>query len=132
MTASEVVLDSWAWWEIFFETTRGRRLARRFLRTRGVTVHTSALAVGELVAKLHEMGKGDRSASLVESIRLRSSLHDVTPEIAEVAGRLRSELRRREPEASLADAVMLATARSLGAKLVSTDAAFRGQPDVLR
>lgn len=130
MTASDIVLDSWAWWEILLASPTGARLRRRYLRRSGPRVHTSSLAFGEVAAKLVAMGRADRVPSAMAAIRARSLTHDVTPELAERAGLLRAELRRASAGASLADAIMLATARELGAVLISDDPAFAGQPDV--
>lgn len=131
MTASELLLDASAWVEILWGTATGRALARRYLRRRGRIVHTSAITVGELSAKLSAEGSANRIRSIVARLRGSSRLHDVTAEIAETAGALRTELRAVEPRASLADAIVLATARRLGVPVVSSDACFAGQKDVI-
>lgn len=130
MTASDVLFDTWAWWELFGGTPLGRRLRKRYLRARAVSVHTSAITCGELTAKLVRLGQESRVQEVMATLRMRSRLHDVTPEIAEEAGRLRAVLRRAEPDAGLADAIILATARSIGALVISDDSAFTGQADV--
>lgn len=147
MTASDVLLDTWAWWEILFETPVGQELSERYVEDPTVGVHTSALAIGEIVAKLHTLDTThdpeeedgvlqndvdlDRLEDrIVSSIRAFSELHDVRPAIAQQAGAVRSKLRESKATASLADALMLVTARELGAVLVSDDGAFDDEPDV--
>lgn len=125
MTGSSVLLDTWAWWEILSASSTGDRLRRRYLEAPNRRVHTSAITVAELSIKLAALGQSSRVPAIVASLRAFSELHDVTPEIAQAAGPLRSELRRRAPHAGLADALVLATAQRLAARLVSADAAFR-------
>lgn len=131
MTASDALLDSWAWWEILFATPTGEALARTYLDDPDVRVHASALAPAEIIAKLDAMGEGDWSEPVMRTFRGASQLHDVTASIARDAGLLRGELRQAETSASLADAIILATARRIGAVLVSNDGAFAGQDDVV-
>lgn len=139
MTASRVLLDTWAWWEVLFETEVGQQLSERYVEDPTVAVHSSALALGEIAAKLGTFDADDLEGGLelpelerriTASIRAFSELHDVTPTIARDAGKLRSHLRDTKGTASLADAIMLVTARDLEAILVSDDGAFADEPDV--
>jgi predicted nucleic acid-binding protein len=66
----------------------------------------------------------------MNSIRHASAVVDVTGEPAIGAGVLRSHLRRRSRSASLADAMVLATARRQGALVLSMDRDLAGEPDV--
>lgn len=110
MTASEVLLDTWAWREVLSATATGERLRRRHLGPKGRRVNTSALTLAEIGAQLAERGHADRLPSVVASLRAFGELHDVTPEIAQAAGPLRRDLRRRARHAGLIDALILATA----------------------
>jgi predicted nucleic acid-binding protein len=130
MTVSDVVFDTWAWWEIIHATPRGKVLQSRYLAKGSVA--TSAYAVAELTARLSEAGKADAISPALQRIASAGPVVAVDLQLAEKAGRLRMELRRADRNASLADAVMLVTARHLGLKLVSGDPAFKGQPDVVR
>jgi predicted nucleic acid-binding protein len=131
VTASDVVLDTWGWWEVFRGSTQGAVIRREFIGSDGVRLHTSAITVGEVTAKLASMGASARIDPVLGAIRRAGPLHDVTTELARTAGLLRAELRKSDSRASLADGIVLATARSLGARLISADPAFRGQPDVI-
>jgi predicted nucleic acid-binding protein len=131
VTESDVVLDTWAWWEVFKGSTPGTHIRRRFLGSEKVRAHTSAISVGEISAKLASLGTPGQIDASIGAMRRAGHLHDVTAELARAAGLLRAELRQTDPHASLADGIVLATARRLGARLVSADPAFRGQPDVL-
>lgn len=130
MTASEVVFDTWAWWEVLHGTATGRRLQSTYLAVG--KVHASVYVLAELSAKLADAGRDKDLGDVAHRLASAGRLVPVDAAIAAEAGRLRKALRRRDPGASLADAIMLATARGLGLKLVSADVAFRGLPDVLK
>lgn len=129
MRETRVLLDSMAWWEVLWGTPAGEALERAYLRG-GRDVHVSALAIGEISAKLDAAGHGARIDDALLAIRAAARVEPVTDAVAEEGGRLRGGLRARDPQASLADAIHLATARAVGARLVSSDPAFRGEPDV--
>jgi predicted nucleic acid-binding protein len=130
VTASKVLFDTWAWWEVLQGSPAGARLARRYLDAPGVQVLTSALSLGELSAKLSSQGSEESIPTPMNSIRHACALVDVTGELAFGAGVLRTHLRKRSRSASLADAIVLATARRQGALVISMDRDFAGEPDV--
>ncbi len=130
MTASKVLFDTWAWWEVLQGSEVGAALQRRHLDAPGVQVLTAAISLGELSAKLSSQGSEDSISPTVSSIRRASAVLDLTGELAVEAGMLRTRLRKRSKAASLADGIVLATARQNGARLVSNDRAFTGEPDV--
>jgi predicted nucleic acid-binding protein len=130
VTASKVLFDTWAWWEVLRGSGVGAALQRRYLGAPGVQVLTAAISLGELSAKLSSEGSGESISPAVSSIRRASAVLDLTAELAVEAGILRTQLRKRSKTASLADGIVLATARQNGARLISGDQAFSGEPDV--
>jgi predicted nucleic acid-binding protein len=130
VTASKVLFDTWAWWEVLQGSADGAALRRRYLDESGLQVLTAALSLGELSAKLSSEGAPDSVPLTVTSIRNASTIVDLTGELAVEAGLLRTRLRMRAKSASLADGIVLATARQQGARLISVDRAFAGEPDV--
>lgn len=130
MSASRVLFDTWAWWEVLQGSAVGARLKRRYLDPAGVEVLTSAISLGELSAKLASQGLAASIPVTISSVRQASRIEDLTGDLAVEAGILRSQLRKRTKSASLADGIVLATARKHGARLVSTDLAFAGERDV--
>jgi predicted nucleic acid-binding protein len=125
-----MVLDTWAWWEILRASPVGETLQQNYLDRGGTRVFTSSITLGEISAKMTSEGRKGDVTLVVASIRKESEIVDVSPEIAVSAGILRQDLRKVDSKASLADAIILSTARSLDAVLVSADPAFRGQSDV--
>ncbi len=130
VTASKVLFDTWAWWEVLQGSPAGARLWRRYLDSSGVQVITSAISLGELSAKLASQGLEASIPVTISSIRRSSSVEDLTGDLAVEAGILRTRLRRKVRSASLADGIVLATARQHGARLISIDPALVGEPDV--
>lgn len=125
---TEVLFDTWAWWEVLARSAVGKRITARYEDSQ---IHTSAWALGELAAKLHAMGRADRMGQVAAVVQARGRIIEVDADLAIVGASLRVELRRKDGHASLGDGVMLATARRLGVKLVSGDGAFAGQKDVV-
>jgi predicted nucleic acid-binding protein len=130
VTASKVLFDTWAWWEVLRGSMAGARLQRRYLDASGYDVLTSAISLGELSAKLSSQGAEESIPLAVNSIRNSSAVLDLTGELAVAAGRIRTRLRKKVKSASLADGIVLATARQHGARLITQDRAFGGEPDV--
>lgn len=131
MTESDVLFDTWAWWEYLHQTPTGASLRMRYFVDGTARVHTSSLTIAEVSARLDADGASDRIAPACSAIRRMSHLWDVTADIAQEAGPIRRELRDRARSASLADAIILVTARKAGARLVSADPAFRGIAGVI-
>lgn len=131
MTGSDFLFDTWAWWEYLHGTPTGASLRKRFIQEESVRVHTSAITIAEISARLQADGFPDRIAAACGAIRRMSHLWDVTADLAQEAGPVRAKLRDRSRSASLADALVLVTARKAGATLVSADPAFRDVTGVI-
>jgi len=91
---------------------------------------TSALAIAEL-ASLE--GRGRLPAGIAEDFVATLRVEPVLREDALAGGRLHGRLRStRGSKASLVDALMLATARRIGARLVTLDGDLGDEADVDR
>lgn len=133
MTLERIVFDTTAWFEVFAGNPAGKRLSRDYLDSPEVRVMTPSLALAEMSAKMARRGAPrERIASAIHNIQAASEVVELSVSAAIEVGPLLVELRRSEDDASMADAVMLATARDHAATLVSTDRAFNGQRDVRR
>jgi predicted nucleic acid-binding protein len=130
LPAPDVLFDTWAWWEYLGGTPTGKRLARRYVSRPGLRLHTSILSLAEISAKLASAGQSVRTRAVLSRIEARSHVHAVPRDVVEGSGAVRAALRRRDPAASVLDALILATARHVGATLISADPAFAGEPDV--
>lgn len=131
MSESDLLFDSWAWWEYLHATRAGASLARRFVTGGSYRLHTSAITFGELAGRLRADGGGDRIAVVCGAIRRTSHVWNLTSDLAQEAGVARQKLRESAPEASLADAIVYVTARRANARIVSADPAFRRVPGAI-
>jgi predicted nucleic acid-binding protein len=132
VTESDLLFDTWAWWEYLHDTGIGRSLRERFTTHPRFRLHTSAITLGELGARLDSDGASERIPIACGAIRRTSHVWDVTADIAQEAGPARSQLRESAESASLADAIILVTSRKAGARIVSADPAFASIPGVVR
>jgi predicted nucleic acid-binding protein len=131
VSESDILFDTWAWWEYLHQTAVGKSLRDRYAADRRFRLHTSAISLGELSARLQLDGAADRIATACGAIRRMSHVWDVTADIAQEAGPARARLREASEFASLADAIILVTAQRAGARIVSADPAFRDIPGVV-
>lgn len=131
VSESDLFFDTWAWWEYLSGTTVGHSLRDRFVEGGKYRIHTSAVSLGEIAAKLAANGNEERVDSACGAIRRLSHVWDVTADIAQEAGIAREELRRQESSASLADGIVLVSSRRAGARLVSGDSAFSNVPNLI-
>jgi len=131
VSASDLLFDTWAWWEYLHRTKIGGSLRDRFVRSRGYRIHTSAVSFGELSARLASLGARDRIPGACGAVRRMTHVWDVTADIAQEAGIARAKLRATWASASLADGIVLVTSQRAGARIVSADRAFRGIPGVI-
>lgn len=127
-----VVFDAWAWWEALLGTPAGEKLTQRYLKAPEARVLTVDLAMVEISAKMARQGLQAETTPALNAVEVASEVIPISRAVAEAAGPLVIELRKADRSASLADAIMLASAREQGAKLVSGDACFARQRDVVR
>lgn len=129
---ADVFYDSWAWIESLSGTVAGARLDKRYGPGRPHRIHTSVLAFAEVASRLARRGHAgliDETLNRMERAA-EDRVHPPTVDDARQAAPLHV-LLRKDGDASLADALMLAQARRLGLPFISGDKAFRGQKDVL-
>lgn len=67
----------------------------------------------------------------LDFVEARTTVTPLDRAIAEEAGRLVAELRESAPDVPLADAIVYATARRLGADVLTGDPHFRGRRGVV-
>lgn len=118
-----LVVDSSGWIEYFTGGPRARAYAR-YLEGRE-PILTPAVVLYEVYKKV-KRERGEELALLCVSQLNKTELVALDQPIALLAADLSLEL-----SLPMADALVLATARSRGARLVTSDADFRGIPGVI-
>ncbi|MBI4143960.1 PIN domain-containing protein [Candidatus Woesearchaeota archaeon] len=122
----DFVMDSWAWVELFRGTQKGTRIAKLIQNKRvAVTQHT----IAELADKFYRDGIPFDTA--LEHIKSSATILNLTEEIILKAPEVKAEMRKKHPNASLADAINLTTAQMHNAKAVSGDSDFKDIPDAI-
>lgn len=114
------VVDTSAWVEYFLGSGKGESVRSLLSREKLITPH---VVLFEFAYKA-EKEKWETQQCL-DFILARSELASQEFNPVEVA-QLRLELRKNSKNAGLIDALILATARKFGAKLVTTDRHFKG------
>src|SRR3989344_1284953 len=120
---TKYVLDSYAWVEYFIASEKGRKV-KEILEARNNEIHTSVITIAEVCGKAKK-----ENADVEEAYRqmlLISKIESITPEIAKEASSLRHEMRKKEENFGLADAIILVTAKTIGAKVLTGDRHFKG------
>jgi predicted nucleic acid-binding protein len=118
------LIDSWSWIEYW---RGGRHSAKAANHIDGTeTALASTVNLAEIYHSLLRDYDEKTAIEKTQTVRKRSFLIPVNEEIAIEAARAKHSLKL-----SLADSIILATARSHKAKLVSGDKDFKGISDVI-
>jgi predicted nucleic acid-binding protein len=115
-----VVIDSFAWIEYFAGSEQGEK-AKRYIET-GDAI-TPSIVMAEFTDKYarERMDSKERLAF----IRTKSMILPLDDEMAELSGRISAERRSRAKGWGIVDSIVLATARTRDAKIVTGDEHFR-------
>jgi len=129
------VVDSYAWIELFTGSDKGEKV-RKYME-RSEEIYTPDIVLAEVARKyLRENVSEEIVRNRLAAIEEVSEISSIDGETALEAAKCYAELlekSRREKlrDPSLFDAIVLALARRLGARLISGDAHFKGLEEVL-
>ena len=121
----EFVIDTYAWVEYFRGSSRGSS-ARKYIE--GGRAATSAITLAELREKYLREKWGFFQEDLNFMIT-RTSLVPVDRSIALLAGEINHSRKKAAKDWGMADSIILATARSVSAKVITGDPHFKGLPE---
>jgi len=122
----EFVIDSYAWIEYFRGTERGEK-AREFIES-GKSA-TSSIVIAELSEKYSREGRDfEEDFNFIVS---SAKIVDLSKELAISAGKINFENKKKIKNWGMSDAIILATANLLGAKVVTGDEHFRNLNSVM-
>jgi predicted nucleic acid-binding protein len=124
MSNETCVIDSFAWFEYFLGSTAGAR-ARPFIESsNGIT---PTIVIAELSEKYRREDLA--FAEDLDFIIGKTRVASLDTKIAQKAGALSHERKRKVRRWGLADSIILATAREYKAKIVTGDEHFRDLVD---
>jgi predicted nucleic acid-binding protein len=121
-------VDAHAWIEYLDGSTRGSRV-RDLLENPGNTILTSTVTLAELVSKSLRTKRDPKVA--IAAVESNSTLHTISPALATLAGEVHAEEKKRKTDFGLADAFVLATARSRSSKVLTGDPHFKDVPEAV-
>jgi predicted nucleic acid-binding protein len=107
---------------------RGARV-RDLLENPANTILTSAITLAELVSKSLRTRRDPKIA--ITAVESNSTLHTISPALANLAGEVHAEEKKRKRDFGLADAFVLATARSRSCKVLTGDPHFKDVPEAV-
>jgi len=119
---SSVVIDSWAWIELFNGSEDARTIETEM--SSATEVLTSAVSLAEVVSVTTRRKRPAEKA--VEVIMSNSRIAIPSTDDAIKAGLLHAEQKLERRNFSLADAFVLQLARKVGGKILTRDPDFKG------
>jgi len=122
---SKLVVDSWAWLELFMGTKYGEEVESRLAKS--TESLTTAVTLAEVVSVA--LRRKRPTEDKIAAIRSISRVVAPTPDDAIEAGIIHAKTKDMNPNFSIADAFVLQLARKTGAKVLTGDPAFRGIRD---
>ncbi len=122
------VIDSFAWVEYFRGSKKGETV-RNCLEEGGNATPTIVLAELSDVYEREKNKFWERDCAFIAS---KTALIGLGEEIASSAGKIKNEIRQKfGTRFGLADAIVLATSKRLGAKVVTGDLHFKNLENVI-
>ena len=116
----DYVIDTYAWVEYFRGSEEGK-IAKEYIENKNCV--TSSITIAELSEKYKRESRNFEPD--FNFIIARAKIVDVDTEIASLAGAVNYENKKKIKNWGMADAIILATAKLLNAKVVTGDEHFR-------
>ena len=117
------IIDAYAWIEYLIGSKAGEKV-KSILEDAANETYTCAVTVAEVVSKTAREGRDFETA--YDILLSNSQIVNVDEEISKEAGVLHCEMRKTTRDFGLADAYVLAVARTVNAKILTGDPQFGG------
>ena len=115
-------MDAYAWIEYLDGTARGMTIGN-LIESPKHEILTLSVTLAEVVSKFLRSGKDSQVA--VTAMSRNSTVVPVTAELAVLAGELHAEARKKQKDFGLADAFILATAKTRISRILTGDPHFK-------
>jgi len=131
----KIVIDAYAWIEFFIGSEKGKRVKEAV--EQADEVFTPDTVMAEVARKYYREGAEEQTIrERLETISVASSIISISNKLALEAAKCYMELLRETRRAkvskpSLFDAITLATAKMLKAKVMTGDEHFKGLPETI-
>lgn len=114
----KIVIDTYAWVEYFRGSSEGKK-AKKFIDGQ-FELFTPSIVIAELSDKYHREGIG-KWETRKRFIKLKTKILSLDDRIANSAGKLKQDLKKKYRDAGLADSIILSHALDIGAKILTGD-----------
>jgi len=121
---TKFVVDASVWIEYLQDTEKGRQAAKA-IESEESDCFTPASVVAEVTSKAIRSGNLNTGLAF-EAFTSLSTVSELTREMAAMAGHIHSEIKKKNKDFGMLDAFVVATARKLGAKILTCDSDFKG------
>ena len=131
----KIVIDAYAWVEIFIGSEKGKRVKE--IVEQADEIFTPDTVMAEVARKYYREGAEEQIVrARLETISAASSIISISNELALEAAKcymelLRETKKKKLSKPSLFDAITLATAKLLKAKVMTGDEHFKGLPQTI-
>ncbi len=122
------MIDAYAWIEYLDGTSKGTTV-RDIIEDPHNTCATSVVTLAEIVSKFIRKGRDPKIA--LKALEDNSNMLVADLALARLAGEVHAEERRKVKDFGLADAFVLAAARSKGSRVLSGDPHFKNVPEAV-
>ncbi len=122
------MVDAYAWIEYLDGTTRGARV-RDLIEDLHNVNFTSSVTLAEVVSKFARRGWDVKLA--LRALEDNSTILPVDAGLAKLAGEVHAEVKKKVRDFGLADAFVLATARTKLSKVLTGDPHFKSLPETV-
>ena len=126
--SEKFVIDAYAWVEYLIGSEAGVKV-KASLEREDSEIYTCAVTVAEVISKTGREGRNPET--VYEILVSDSNIIDVDEDLSRDAGILHAEVRRSVKDFGLADAYVLASARNLGAMVLTGDPHFKGLEEAI-
>ena len=122
----KLIVDSSAWIEYLDGSPEGEKVRKYFKEKQ---LFTSTNCVAEIIARALRTGI---SIELIKTVlNVQSTIVNIDFDTGYQAGIIYTELRKQKPKISLSDAMTLAIAKKIEAKILTFDNDFRGLAEAI-
>ena len=116
------VIDAYTWIEYLEDSEKGRKAAET-IEDDSNEIFTSSATVAEIISKFLRSNKDVKIA--INCVNNMSTVLNMTQEIANLAGNIHFEAKKKNKEFGMLDAFVAATAKKIGAKILTGDLDFK-------
>ena len=122
-----MLLDSFTWMEYFMGTYKGEKV-KRFVED-NLQLYTSPIVIAEIYSK--SLRTDGNAQERTDFIMKRCAIVAIDEKIAIEAAKIHAENKVKTPDFGLADAIILASARSRSMKVLTGDPHFKNFNDAV-